>query len=945
MRSFFQAVAVGCSASSQPSPSIPRRRSRSGTGNISSGGGALGADRLAMSVVPPGPLVTVTGSTLPDLASIAAATEPGILLVEEEARSLETLGMPEALALLRKWSQSLRKKPRPDESLASFRALFLRSNALEKALDALRKNTPLRQQVMDQPLFAPPGKKDKNDELAEEFQKLLQLCLPRPAAPLAELTMQALLSETPDDAAPALAVLRILKEEWTDVVQGQIMRGLEYRIDSLDYEQQKRAGVEKGPRGTIMKAARIASRERVRLLAQLCKAISEAHENAEGRSVSLSASLAPLVQEAMERPTQLGRGTGACAGLSSQRSSSKPCPSVSGQPPLPSAADCEAAVLAILSRTHQGIVIGLRLLGLPDSPLVFVPGEELRLCGLDVRKPTNTMLAHWVQEERDEFYVALRELREFVRSASSAPTTPARAGSVVGLPVTPRVAGLPMASLPLFTPPRRPSLGSPTGDAATGGAAWAAGLRAEREEALRERSELRKRLESIEDRLKEIDASLASYCPPADNSPGSSQQASSPGMRNSTGSQSSPALPKQLTKQSSMPSLPARPLHPIRRSSSAASNGLVVAAALEGDFDGMVSAIADALASDTQRGVERLAAQLQQRRTQLVAGLSAHLSEEERQMSSLVTDIAAPSESVAAMGAALQAREELTMVLREAQDLCDTVASVVGHDCSLDREGSEATLRSGTRCQARWMDGRYYDATVQTVLGDGSAVVNWLRPRPSDDGSPDRQPLVTVSESGGDDTLHRIVPKEDIRVSMSSGVCSDELVAQRFFETRPQPDFSCAECRAGGSADWASVSFGIYLCRSCASLHQAVGVRASVVKPLGGGWGWMARDLAYMRNGGNAAYHECLQGYPAVAELGPAERCGTRFAEYYRRQLDALCVGVQAPPNPTPEAAAAPSAGDFLSAAEAAAAVADAANGFQERARVIFAKNPAMLPL
>lgn len=845
---------------------------------------------------------------MPDLASIAAATEPGILALEEEAKSLEISSAPDAVALLKKWSQSLRKKPRPEQSLASFRAQFLRSNALERALEALRKNIVLRQTLLDRPLFAPPGKKDISDELMGEFQKLVRICFSRAAAPLAELTLKAVLSQIPQDAAAALAALRLLKEDWMEVVQLQIMRGLEYRLDSLDYEQQKRVGVHKG---AAMHAGRHPSRERVKLLAQLCKAIADSHVRAQARSKSLSASLAgdglPLQDEHQRGKSHAdapGQGT-LC-----RRSSSRPCASDA----LPSATDCEAAVLAILSRTPEGVVNGLRLLGLPEAPLVFIPGEELRLCGMDIRKAMNVMLAHWVQEEQDDFYGSLQRIRGSMPSSV--------VGSLRVVPPT-GVGQRPPPSFPHAPVSLRRSRTSESADGAT---TWPSDLRTERNEILRDRAALLKQVEALNDRLGEIDASLADCYSNVDTSSSStpSSEAAPPGVRTSPASHTASAG-QTLRGQSSLRGW----LEP------SASSGSLVATNGHGgsDFASMMSGIAESLVGEAHRGAERLAAQLQQRRMQLVVGLSAHLVDEEQHlMSSVACSSTSLGGNVAAMGAALAAQEALHAALREAQELCAIVAAVVGnHD--LAGQAPEPALQPGARCQARWVDGRFYDACVQSDSGDGSVVVNWLRPRPrSMDGTPDQRPLVTVSESGGDDTLHRIVPKEDIRLNLSTSTCteSDELVAQQFFESRRCTDRSCADC-GDASTDSASISFGIYLCRACAAMHEARGVRTSLVKQLGDGWGWTSRDLEYMRNGGNAAYHTCLKSFPAVEAMNAAARCETRFGEYYRRRLDALCAGAQVPPPPPPEAASAPSVGDFLGAAEAAAVVADATRRFEER--------------
>ena len=130
--------------------------------------------------------------SLPDLKQIAYETERCVLQLEEAARGLERLPLSGALELLQGWTQKLRR--RKAEHLASFKASwksllgpafdaffsrtvgflmvfscffvvfacfraglkaqFLRSNALERALEALKRNERLKLELQDRPLFA-----------------------------------------------------------------------------------------------------------------------------------------------------------------------------------------------------------------------------------------------------------------------------------------------------------------------------------------------------------------------------------------------------------------------------------------------------------------------------------------------------------------------------------------------------------------------------------------------------------------------------------------------------------------------------------------------------------------------------------------------------------------------------------------------------------------------
>jgi len=229
----------------------------------------------------------------------------------------------------------------------------------------------------------------------------------------------------------------------------------------------------------------------------------------------------------------------------------------------------------------------------------------------------------------------------------------------------------------------------------------------------------------------------------------------------------------------------------------------------------------------------------------------------------------------------------------------------------------------GSRCRAKWMDGNLYDATVQKIPGDGTVVVNWLRPRPTGpaDSSPPGRKLLTVSEAGGDDSMYRIVMQEDVQPLDMEPRSPETKDALRLFGSRGPMDLLCVDCGSEG-ASWASISFGTYLCSACAQEHQKLGVRWSLVKELNDGWGWDRHELQYLSHGGNAAFLAKRKPFAMMKHMPIAKVYVTRFSEQYRRTMDALVVGSLAPPPVAEEVASQPaSAGDFLSSAEAAAVV------------------------
>lgn len=345
---------------------------------------------------------------------------------------------------------------------------------------------------------------------------------------------------------------------------------------------------------------------------------------------------------------------------------------------------------------------------------------------------------------------------------------------------------------------------------------------------------------------------------------------------------------------------------------------------------GQLQQLSEAVSGELQRHVERLRSHLKQRRLQLLLSLVSHLDYETLHLPFTVP------ETTEARASVLRDREAIEAARDRAQEL--------GHRVETALSGvyiMPVVPKVRARCRAKWMDGKHYDAEVQGVMDNGTILLNWLRPRPDL-----AKPLVTVSERGGDDTLHRIVLREDINL-VGTGSLADPprevLEVQRFFESRSRDDQVCADC-TGESSEWASISFGIYLCTACAALHRELGPRRSLVRPLNDGWCWSLLDLAPLRLGGNIAFKTCLEGYAEVSGIALQQRYMCRFAEHYRRHLDALSAGLQAPPPLPQEGAALPFSSDFLSVSEAAAAAHTSSQRFLAAADAALARLPTSNP-
>lgn len=123
-----------------------------------------------------------------------------------------------------------------------------------------------------------------------------------------------------------------------------------------------------------------------------------------------------------------GGGASGKSGFSWKKSDPEPDPapvekmepsrhSNSAAPPtegLPTQEECESAVSSMISRTTTGMKEGLNLLGIPAEPLQFIPGQELRVRGHDVREAINEMIHCWMTDEKDDFYSCITRIRKIV---------------------------------------------------------------------------------------------------------------------------------------------------------------------------------------------------------------------------------------------------------------------------------------------------------------------------------------------------------------------------------------------------------------------------------------------------------------------------------------------------------------------------------------------------
>eukprot|EP01125_Pyxidicula_operculata_P018645 TRINITY_DN663_c0_g1_i11.p1 TRINITY_DN663_c0_g1~~TRINITY_DN663_c0_g1_i11.p1 ORF type:complete len:520 (-),score=96.55 TRINITY_DN663_c0_g1_i11:1092-2651(-) len=108
-----------------------------------------------------------------------------------------------------------------------------------------------------------------------------------------------------------------------------------------------------------------------------------------------------------------------------------------------------------------------------------------------------------------------------------------------------------------------------------------------------------------------------------------------------------------------------------------------------------------------------------------------------------------------------------------------------------------------------------------------------------------------------------------------------------FKELKQQPDNNnCFEC-AMPSPNWASVPFGIFICKSCAGRHRGLGVHLSFVRSPSMDV-WDQNQLMHMKFGGNSACKSFFDahGISQIKDLN--EKYSSDVATLYRDRLNSI---------------------------------------------------------
>lgn len=103
----------------------------------------------------------------------------------------------------------------------------------------------------------------------------------------------------------------------------------------------------------------------------------------------------------------------------------------------------------------------------------------------------------------------------------------------------------------------------------------------------------------------------------------------------------------------------------------------------------------------------------------------------------------------------------------------------------------------------------------------------------------------------------------------------------------------CCDCD-DKNPQWASVSFGVFMCLECSGRHRALGVHISFVRSVSMD-SWTEKQIQQMRLGGNDQFNRFLQQYSVPKTMAIPQKYHTPASMLYKDRLSAKVEGRELP--------------------------------------------------